>query len=95
MYQLFVFFMITDPRTVVKGRRRQIVVAALIALVETLPLDGRPGRADADGIQRGSRAARARDRRAAGEVARPAARARARTGYSWYPFLSRNLPAFA
>jgi Na+-translocating ferredoxin:NAD+ oxidoreductase RnfD subunit len=36
MYQLFVFFMITDPRTVVKGRRRQMVVAALIALVETL-----------------------------------------------------------
>src|SRR6266576_1576518 len=36
MYQLFVFFMITDPRTVVKGRRRQIVVAILIAIVETL-----------------------------------------------------------
>jgi enediyne biosynthesis protein E5 len=36
MYQLFVFFMITDPRTVVKGRRKQMVVAALIALVETL-----------------------------------------------------------
>ena len=36
MYQLFVFFMITDPRTVVRGRRRQIVVAVLIALMETL-----------------------------------------------------------
>jgi Na+-transporting NADH:ubiquinone oxidoreductase subunit NqrB len=36
MYQLFVFFMITDPRTVVRGRRRQIVVAILIALMETL-----------------------------------------------------------
>ena len=36
MYQLFVFFMITDPRTVVKGRRRQMVVAALIALAETI-----------------------------------------------------------
>ena len=35
MYQLFVFFMITDPRTVVKGRQRQMVVAALIALAET------------------------------------------------------------
>ena len=35
MYQLFVFFMITDPRTVVKGRRPQMVVAALIALAET------------------------------------------------------------
>jgi enediyne biosynthesis protein E5 len=36
MYQLFVFFMITDPRTVVRGRQRQIVVAVLIALTETL-----------------------------------------------------------
>jgi Na+-transporting NADH:ubiquinone oxidoreductase subunit NqrB len=36
MYQLFVFFMITDPRTVVKGRRRQMTVAVIIALAETL-----------------------------------------------------------
>ncbi len=36
MYQLFVFFMITDPRTVVRGRRWQTVVAVIIALVETL-----------------------------------------------------------
>src|SRR6266480_3045188 len=36
MYQLFIFFMITDPRTVVRGRRRQIVVAILIAVMETL-----------------------------------------------------------
>jgi Na+-translocating ferredoxin:NAD+ oxidoreductase RnfD subunit len=36
MYQLFVFFMITDPRTVVRGRRQQIVVAVLIAVMETL-----------------------------------------------------------
>jgi Na+-translocating ferredoxin:NAD+ oxidoreductase RnfD subunit len=36
MYQLFVFFMITDPRTVVKGRRKQIVVAILIAIMEAL-----------------------------------------------------------
>jgi Na+-translocating ferredoxin:NAD+ oxidoreductase RnfD subunit len=36
MYQLFVFFMITDPRTVVKGRRRQVIVAVLIAVMETL-----------------------------------------------------------
>ncbi|MEO8337045.1 MAG: hypothetical protein ABI664_18820 [bacterium] len=35
MYQLFLFFMITDPRTVVKGKRRQVVVAILIALMET------------------------------------------------------------
>jgi enediyne biosynthesis protein E5 len=36
MYQLFVFFMITDPRTVVRGRHRQIAVAAAIAVMETL-----------------------------------------------------------
>jgi hypothetical protein len=36
MYQLFVFFMITDPRTVVRGRRKQVVVAVLIAITETL-----------------------------------------------------------
>jgi Na+-transporting NADH:ubiquinone oxidoreductase subunit NqrB len=36
MYQLFVFFMITDPRTVVRGRRRQIIVAILIALMEAI-----------------------------------------------------------
>jgi Na+-transporting NADH:ubiquinone oxidoreductase subunit NqrB len=36
MYQLFVFFMITDPRTVVRGRQRQILVAILIAIMETL-----------------------------------------------------------
>lgn len=36
MYQLFIFFMITDPRTVVRGRRWQIIVAVIIAAVETL-----------------------------------------------------------
>ena len=36
MYQLFVFFMITDPRTIVHGRRKQILVAVLIAIMETL-----------------------------------------------------------
>src|ERR1700719_1052623 len=36
MYQLFIFFMITDPRTVVRGRRKQIIVAILIAVMETL-----------------------------------------------------------
>ena len=36
MYQLFIFFMITDPRTVVRGRNWQIVVAIAIALMETL-----------------------------------------------------------
>jgi len=33
-YQLFVFFMITDPRTIVRGRGRQMLVAVLIALAE-------------------------------------------------------------
>jgi Na+-transporting NADH:ubiquinone oxidoreductase subunit NqrB len=36
MYQLFVFFMITDPRTIVRGRRQQILVVVLVALMETL-----------------------------------------------------------
>lgn len=36
MYQLFVFFMITDPRTVVRGRNKQITVAIVIAITETL-----------------------------------------------------------
>jgi len=36
MYQLFIFFMITDPRTVVRDRRGQIAVAVIIALVETV-----------------------------------------------------------
>lgn len=36
MYQLFIFFMITDPRTIVRGRARQIAVAVLVALMEML-----------------------------------------------------------
>jgi enediyne biosynthesis protein E5 len=36
MYQLFVFFMITDPRTIVRERRWQVVVAVTIAVVETM-----------------------------------------------------------
>lgn len=36
MYQLFVFFMITDPRTIVREKRWQMIVAVLIALVETV-----------------------------------------------------------
>lgn len=36
MYQLFIFFMITDPRTVVSERKWQIRVAVLIALVEAV-----------------------------------------------------------
>jgi hypothetical protein len=34
MYLLFTFFMITDPRTIVRGRRNQAGVALLIAAVE-------------------------------------------------------------
>lgn len=34
MYQLFIFFMITDPATTVKNKRGQIFVAFLVALVE-------------------------------------------------------------
>jgi Na+-transporting NADH:ubiquinone oxidoreductase subunit NqrB len=36
MYQLFVFFMITDPRTVVRGRPRQIAVAVAVAVAEAV-----------------------------------------------------------
>jgi len=36
MYQLFIFFMITDPRTIVRERKWQIVVVVVIALVEAL-----------------------------------------------------------
>lgn len=36
MYQLFIFFMITDPRTVVSRRKWQIVVAVIIAVAEAL-----------------------------------------------------------
>jgi hypothetical protein len=35
MYQLFVFFMITDPRTIVRDRRWQVAVTVIIAIVET------------------------------------------------------------
>jgi Na+-transporting NADH:ubiquinone oxidoreductase subunit NqrB len=34
MYQLFVFFMVTDPRTTVASRRGRIVVALLVAVCE-------------------------------------------------------------
>jgi len=36
MYQLFVFFMITDPRTTVSGKRGQCLVALLVAVAEML-----------------------------------------------------------
>jgi len=34
MYQLFIFFMITDPKTTVKSKRGQCVVAFLVAVAE-------------------------------------------------------------
>ncbi len=34
MYQLFIFFMITDPKTTVRSRLGQCIVAALIAVLE-------------------------------------------------------------
>lgn len=36
MYQLFVFFMVTDPRTIVRSRRGQMLVVMIVALVEAL-----------------------------------------------------------
>jgi enediyne biosynthesis protein E5 len=36
MYQLFIFFMVTDPRTTVHTRRGRITVVAIVALVEAI-----------------------------------------------------------
>jgi hypothetical protein len=36
MYQLFIFFMITDPATTTRTRRRRCAVAVLVAAVETI-----------------------------------------------------------
>ena len=36
MYQLFIFFMVTDPKTTVRSRRGQIIVVVLVAVVEML-----------------------------------------------------------
>jgi Na+-transporting NADH:ubiquinone oxidoreductase subunit NqrB len=36
MYQLFVFFMITDPRTIVRSKRGQVLVVVVVASVEAL-----------------------------------------------------------
>jgi hypothetical protein len=36
MYQLFIFFMITDPKTTVHSKRGQCLVAFLVAVVETV-----------------------------------------------------------
>lgn len=34
MYQLFIFFMVTDPKTTVRSKRGQVLVVFLVALVE-------------------------------------------------------------
>lgn len=36
MYQLFIFFMVTDPRTTVHTKRGRIMVVAIVALVEAI-----------------------------------------------------------
>ena len=36
MYQLFIFFMITDPKTTVRSKKWQCVVVFLVALVEMM-----------------------------------------------------------
>lgn len=36
MYQLFVFFMVTDPRTTVSTRKGRLIVVATVALLESL-----------------------------------------------------------
>jgi Na+-translocating ferredoxin:NAD+ oxidoreductase RnfD subunit len=36
MYQLFVFFMITDPKTTVRSFKGQCIVAALVAVMEMI-----------------------------------------------------------
>lgn len=36
MYQLFIFFMITDPRTTVRSKRGQVLVAFLVAVAEAI-----------------------------------------------------------
>ncbi len=35
MFQLYIFFMITDPKTTVRGRWNQVIVAVLVAAAET------------------------------------------------------------
>ncbi|HET7250802.1 MAG TPA: RnfABCDGE type electron transport complex subunit D, partial [Gemmatimonadales bacterium] len=36
MYQLFIFFMVTDPRTTVHTKRGRVIVVAIVALVEAI-----------------------------------------------------------
>ena len=72
MYQLFVFFMITDPRTVVRGRRPADRGGGPDrGDGDADPLRVRQGMAAADGVQCGAGVFRAGDGRSGGEVARP------------------------
>jgi hypothetical protein len=36
MFQLYIFFMITDPKTTVRGRANQMLVAGMVAVAETV-----------------------------------------------------------
>ena len=36
MFQLYIFFMITDPKTTTRTKRRQIIVAVCVAIMETV-----------------------------------------------------------
>jgi hypothetical protein len=36
MFQLFIFFMITDPKTITRGKTKQVVVVLFVAAMETL-----------------------------------------------------------
>jgi hypothetical protein len=35
MFQLYIFFMITDPKTIVRGKSKQVIVVLLVAVMET------------------------------------------------------------
>ena len=62
MYQLFIFFMITDPRTVVRGRQPADRGGdADRGDGDADPVRVRPGMAAADGVQRGAGVLRAGD----------------------------------
>jgi hypothetical protein len=36
MFQLYIFFMITDPKTIVRGKGKQVMVVLIIAVMETI-----------------------------------------------------------
>ena len=86
MYQLFIFFMITDPRTVVRGRRPQIDRRRHHRARRSAdPVRVRSGLAAAHRVQRGAGACRAVARGPGGEVDRPPPRRSAKTGSGAIP----------